>query len=60
MLKFIKHNMETINGIEIYPIISLSIFFTIFVVYAIYAFRFKKSKIDILSQLPLEDNIINK
>ena len=51
--------METIDGIEIYPIISLSIFFTIFVVYVIYAFRFKKSKIDTLSQLPLEDNIKN-
>ena len=32
MLKFIKHNMETISGIEIYPIISLLIFFLFFVV----------------------------
>lgn len=59
MLKFIKHNMETIAGIEIYPIISLSIFFTIFVAYAIYAYRYKKSTVDTLSQLPLEDNIKN-
>lgn len=60
MLKFIKHNLETITGVEIYPIISLSIFFTIFIVYAIYAYRFKKTTIAELSQLPLEDNIINK
>ena len=26
MLKFVKHNMETIDGVSIYPIISLSIF----------------------------------
>lgn len=31
MLKFIKHNMETISGIEIYPIISLLIFFLFFI-----------------------------
>ena len=27
MLKFIKHNLETIDGVDIYPIISLTIFF---------------------------------
>lgn len=54
MLKFIKHNMETIDGIEIYPVISLSIFVVIFVSYAIYAFTYNKSTIDEISDLPLK------
>jgi cytochrome c oxidase cbb3-type subunit IV len=57
MLKFIKHNMETIVDIEIYPIISLLIFFTIFVSYAIYAFTRSKDEIDRMSVMPLEDNV---
>ena len=31
MLKFVKHNLETIDGVAIYPIISLLICFTFFV-----------------------------
>ncbi|MFY7811295.1 MAG: CcoQ/FixQ family Cbb3-type cytochrome c oxidase assembly chaperone [Flavobacterium sp.] len=52
MLKFIKHNMETIDGVEIYPIISLSIFVIVFVSYTIYAFTYKKSTLKELSDLP--------
>jgi cytochrome c oxidase cbb3-type subunit IV len=59
MLKFIKHNMETILGIEIYPIISLIIFFTFFVGLAIWVFTYKKEKINELSNIPLEDNCVN-
>lgn len=54
MLKFIKHNMETISGIEIYPIISLSIFFTFFVLLFIWVMTYKKETIDEISKLPLE------
>lgn len=42
MLKFIKHTMETIGGIEIYPIISLLIFFTFFVGLFVWVFTYKK------------------
>ena len=43
MLKFIKHNLETIDGVDIYPIISLSIFFVIFVSFFIWAINRKYS-----------------
>lgn len=56
MLKFVKHNMESIDGVDIFPIISLVIFFTIFVAYLVYALTFSKDKIEILSQLPLKEN----
>ncbi len=55
MLKFIKHNLETINDVEIYPIISLSIFFVVFVSFFIWAMTYKKEKIKELSNLPLND-----
>lgn len=55
MLKFIKHNMETISGIEIYPIISLLIFFLFFVGLYIWVFTYKKEKITEMSNIPFED-----
>ena len=29
MLKFVKHNLETISGVEIYPIIGMSMILNI-------------------------------
>ncbi len=57
MLKFIKHNLETIAGVEIYPILSLSIFFTFFLVLFIWVFTYKQEKIKELSELPLKDKL---
>ncbi|WP_396141044.1 CcoQ/FixQ family Cbb3-type cytochrome c oxidase assembly chaperone [Flavobacterium sp.] len=54
MLKFIKHNLETINGVDIYPIISLSIFFIVFVSFFIWAMTYSKDKIKELSELPFK------
>ncbi|MDD2986869.1 CcoQ/FixQ family Cbb3-type cytochrome c oxidase assembly chaperone [Flavobacterium sp.] len=57
MLKFIKHHMDTISGIEIYPIISLSIFFGFFTMLLIWVFSYSKDTINELSEMPLkEDN----
>ena len=56
MLKFIKHHMETIIGIEIFPIISFIIFFTFFLVVAAYVIKQSKSHFDEVSLLPLDDN----
>ncbi len=55
MLKFIKHNLESIDGVSIYPIISLVLFFIVFVTMLIIVFRMKKSKFKELENLPLED-----
>ncbi|PKP44888.1 MAG: CcoQ/FixQ family Cbb3-type cytochrome c oxidase assembly chaperone [Bacteroidetes bacterium HGW-Bacteroidetes-12] len=55
MLKFIKHNMETIAGIELFPIISLLIFFTFFSGLLIWVLKTKKAYINHVENLPLED-----
>ncbi|WP_111707898.1 CcoQ/FixQ family Cbb3-type cytochrome c oxidase assembly chaperone [Lutibacter citreus] len=58
MLKFIKYNLESIDGVEIYPIISLLLFFTVFITMIIFVYKLPKKNIDEISQLPL-DNYIN-
>ena len=55
MLKFIKHNMETINGIEIFPIISFIIFFVFFIALFVWVAKMKKSEVSFLAALPLEE-----
>ncbi|MFE3867971.1 cbb3-type cytochrome oxidase subunit 3 [Flavobacterium sp. LS2P90] len=56
MFEQIKHNMETIEGVSIYPILSLLIFFIFFVGLGIWVFSYKKEKINEMSQIPLNDN----
>ena len=56
MLKFIKHNMETIGGIEIFPIISLIIFFTFFMGLFVWVATYKKETIEELSNMPFMDD----
>ncbi|MFV8325414.1 CcoQ/FixQ family Cbb3-type cytochrome c oxidase assembly chaperone [Flavobacterium sp. ZS1P14] len=58
MFEQIKHNMETIEGVAIYPILSLLIFFVFFVGLGMWVFSYKKEKINELSQIPLNDNQI--
>ncbi len=55
MLRFIKGHMESITGIEIYPIISLVVFFSFFVVLSWWVFTAKKEYIKEVSQLPLDN-----
>ena len=55
MLKFVKHNMEGIDGVSIYPIISLSIFSSFLWLYFIYAMTYSKDKIKTMSELPFND-----
>ena len=56
MFEQIKHNMENIAGVAVYPILSLLIFFAFFVGLGIWVFSYKKEKIDELSQIPLNDD----
>ncbi len=55
MLKFVKNYMDSMEGIEIYPIISLLIFFTFFVVLFWWVITAKKDYIDTVSNLPLDN-----
>ena len=56
MLRFIKHNLTGIDGIAIYPIISLLIFVLFFTLVITYVIRMKKADIESLSAIPLEDD----
>lgn len=55
MLRFIKQNLETIAGVEIFPLISLLIFVTFFIIVLIRVIRMKKSNVAEISDYPLHD-----
>lgn len=59
MLKFVKHHMESIVGIEVFPLISLVIFFAFFVGLFVYIARADKKQIDEISRIPLDSNADN-
>jgi cytochrome c oxidase cbb3-type subunit 4 len=56
MLRFIKGNLENIDGVAIYPIISLLIFFSFFIGLFFWVITMKKSHIKEISNLPLEND----
>ncbi len=56
MLKYIKHHMSTIDGIEVYPLISLGIFVLFFTLLAIWVIKADREHIDEMKQMPLETN----
>ena len=60
MLKFVKGHMESIEGIEIYPMISLLIFFLFSVALFWWVFTAKKEHIKEVSQLPLDQETSNE
>lgn len=50
-----KHYFEQIHNVEVWPIISLSIFFIFFIGLIIWVVRVDKRYIKTVSQLPMED-----
>lgn len=56
MLKFIKHHLETISGIEIYPLVSFIIFFVFFIGLTIYVIKADKNRMKDMANLPLDAN----
>jgi cytochrome c oxidase cbb3-type subunit IV len=59
MFKFIKQYAETIEGISIYPIISLFIFLTFFILLLVYVKKIGKESINTLSNIPFDGEEIN-
>lgn len=55
MFKFIKQYAETISGVNIYPLISLLIFFIFFVALLSYVYKMDKSRVVEISSLPLDN-----
>lgn len=54
MFKFIKQYAEKINGAQVYPTISLIIFFLFFVVLLVLVKKMRKENVERLSNLPLD------
>ena len=59
MLRYIKHHLDTISDVEIYPIISLLLFFIIFITMLIYVYKIPKNSIEEISNLPLDNDLKN-
>ena len=59
MLKFIKHHLESMSGVEIYPIISLVLFFAVFISMILIVWKMPKNNIEELSNLPLDNQTNN-
>lgn len=58
-MKFINY-LESIAGIGIFPLISLTIFFTFFVVLTIWAFKVDKQRILKMKNIPLNESTESK
>lgn len=50
-----KYYFEQVNGVAVWPIISLSIFFTFFVLLLIYVLRADKGFISKMAAMPLAE-----
>jgi cytochrome c oxidase cbb3-type subunit IV len=59
MFKFIKQYAETINHVNIYPMISLAIFFLFFILLLVFVKKMSKQKVEELSNIPFEDDSLN-
>ncbi len=55
-MKIVIQQLERINGVEIYPIISLAIFFIFFAVIGYLVLTTPKSYIEEMSNMPLDDD----
>ncbi|CAN5116043.1 cbb3-type cytochrome c oxidase subunit 3 [soil metagenome] len=59
MFKFIKKYVETMQGVNIYPVISLIIFFVFFVMLLILVKKMKADTVNEISNIPLENESVN-
>lgn len=55
MLRYIKHNLTSMDNIEIYPMISLVIFVLFFSIVVTYVIRMKKAEVSELGAIPFEE-----
>ncbi|HRH69588.1 MAG TPA: CcoQ/FixQ family Cbb3-type cytochrome c oxidase assembly chaperone [Flavobacteriales bacterium] len=53
MLKFIKHHLDTIAGVGIYPVISFLLFFGFFLVMLVWLRKVGRPHIEHMAALPL-------
>jgi cytochrome c oxidase cbb3-type subunit IV len=53
-MRYVKHFIENIAGIEIYPLISLTIFFLFFIGLTVYVLRMRKPYVGYMAARPLD------
>lgn len=53
-MKFINY-LKSIDDVSIYPLLTLILFFTIFVLATILVFSKSKKTVDAISRIPLDD-----
>ena len=51
-----KHYFESIEGLDIYPIFSLIVFFVFFVAVFIWAMKADKNYLKKMEEIPIENN----
>jgi cbb3-type cytochrome oxidase subunit 3 len=56
-MQHLKHTLESITGVEIYPLISLLIFFLFFIGLGAYVLSMSKQRVEDMSRKPLEDAV---
>ncbi|MFT3884657.1 MAG: CcoQ/FixQ family Cbb3-type cytochrome c oxidase assembly chaperone [Flavobacteriales bacterium] len=56
MMKFIKHHLDTIAGIGIYPAISFVLFFGFFLLMLLWIRKVGRAHIDHMAGLPLAEH----
>ncbi|MCC5919109.1 MAG: cbb3-type cytochrome c oxidase subunit 3 [Cyclobacteriaceae bacterium] len=54
-----KDILTSLEGVDIYPVISLLIFVLFFVGMAVFVFTMKRSHIDAMKAMPLEDDTVS-
>jgi cbb3-type cytochrome oxidase subunit 3 len=54
MLRFIKHNLTSMLGIEIYPLFSLVLFSVFFGLVLLYVWKMSKDRINEIAATPLD------
>lgn len=55
-MKIVINSLERIGGVEIYPIISLLIFFVFFVLVTYIVMSTQKEEVEEMSRLPLDND----
>jgi cbb3-type cytochrome oxidase subunit 3 len=56
MLRYIKNHMASMEGVDVYPIISLLIFFTFFSIVLWYALKAPNRMMEENQNLPFDDS----
>ncbi len=56
MLKFIKHHLTSIDGVELFPLIAFVLFLLVFIASSVMVLTSDRRRIKQLEELPFSDN----